>query len=86
MPRNSKNSDNAYDDYTGDCSVIGVMKKAYEIAKKSNVKNPSKTGNSAVDYVVGGQPHISAWNKGFTVGKIGFIAQQTYKETCKRKK
>ena len=36
MPRNSKNSDNAYDDYTGDCSVIGVMKKAYEIAKKSN--------------------------------------------------
>lgn len=32
------------------------------------------------------QPHISAWNKGFTVGKIGFIAQQTYKETCKRKK
>lgn len=46
----------------------------------------SKTGNSAVDYVVGRQPHISAWNKGFTVGKIGFIAQQTYKETCKRKK
>ena len=86
MPRDSKNNDSVYDDYTGDCSVIGVMRKAYEVAKKSNVKNPSKTGNLAVDYVVGKQPHISAWNKGFNMGKIGFIAQQTYEETCKRKK
>ena len=85
MPKNNKNN-NIFDDYTGDCSVIGVVKKAYEIAKKSNVKNPSKTGNLVTDYVISKQPHVSAWNKGFNIGKIGFIAQQTYQETCKRKK
>lgn len=26
------------------------------------------------------------WNNGFNLGKLGFVAQQTFNDTCKRKK
>ena len=35
---------------------------------------------------VGQHPLAKNWNKGFNAGKFGFIAQQTFKDTCKRKK
>lgn len=72
--------------YVGDCSAKGVAKKAYEVAKRSNAQNPAKTGNAVVDFTAGRIPLAKNWNRGFNLGKIGFIAQQTYKETCKRKK
>jgi hypothetical protein len=79
MPRKSNK-------YVGDCSVKGVAKKAYEVAKRTNAQNPIKTGNAVVDYTINKVPLAKNWNRGFNLGKIGFIAQQTYKETCKRKK
>lgn len=54
--------------------------------KKSNVENPLKTGNIAVDYAMGQIKPVRAWNTGFNAGKYGFAAKQTYDETCKRKK
>ena len=57
--------------YTGDCSPKGIIKRATEVYKMSNAKNPAKTGNKTVD---------------FNLGKIGFVAKQTYNDTCKRKK
>lgn len=56
------------------------------IKKKSNVENPLKTGNAALDYAAGQIKPVKAWNTGFNAGKYGFIAKQTYDETCKRKK
>ncbi len=71
---------------TSNCSIKSIAKKAYEVSKKSNAKNPAKTGNLIADYAIGKIPFAKEWNKGFNVGKLGFIAHQTYKETCKRKK
>ena len=79
MPRKSNN-------YVGDCSMRGVAKKAYEVAKKSNAQNPAKTGNTVGDFLIGRVPIIKNWNRGFNLGKAGFIAQQTYNETCKHRK
>lgn len=81
MPNKTNNSK-----YVGDCSLSGVAKKAVDVYKKSNVKNPLKTGNVIVDYAIGQIPQIKAWNQGFNTGKYSFIAKQTYDETCKRKK
>ena len=58
--------------YTGDCSP--------------NAENPAKTGNKTVDFAIGKIPIIKKWNTGFNLGKIGFVAKQTYNDTCKRKK
>ena len=52
----------------------------------SNAKNPIKTGNALLDFVVNKNKYARVWNTGFNVGKLGFIAGQTYKNTCKRKK
>ena len=46
MPRKSNN-------YVGDCSIRGVINKAYEVAKKSNAQNPAKTGNTIGDLIIG---------------------------------
>ena len=70
----------------GDCSFWGIAKKAVNVYKKSNVENPLKTGNAALDYAAGQIKPVKAWNTGFNAGKYGFIAKQTYDETCKRKK
>ena len=65
----------------------GIAKKAVNVyKKKSNVENPLKTGNAALDYAAGQIKPVKAWNTGFNAGKYGFIAKQTYDETCKRKK
>ncbi len=72
--------------YVGDCSFSGIAKKAVDVYKKSNVENPLKTGNLVADYAAGQIKPIKAWNTGFNVGKYGFMAKQTYDETCKRKK
>ena len=65
---------------------LGIAKKAVNVYKKSNVENPLKTGNAALDYAAGQIKPVKAWNTGFNAGKYGFIAKQTYDETCKRKK
>ncbi len=80
MPRNSKSK------YNNDCTPQGVIRRATEVYKMSNVKNPVKTDNFVVDLFVGQNPLAKNWNKGFNAGKFGFIAQQTLKDTCKRKK
>lgn len=72
--------------YTGDCSLSGIAKKTVNVYKNSNVENPLKTGNIVADYAAGKTPPIKAWNTGFNAGKYGFVAKQTYDETCKRKK
>ena len=72
--------------YVGDCSAKEMVKKTIKIAKMSNAKNPVKTGNIVVDFVVGRIPGVKYWNAGFNAGKAAFMVQQTYKETCKRKK
>ena len=72
--------------YVGNCSIRGVINKAYEVAKKSNAQNPAKTGNTVGDLMIGRVPIIKNWNRGFNLGKAGFIVQQTYNETCKRRK
>lgn len=65
----------------------GLPKKLLMCIKKNqNVENPLKTGNAALDYVAGQIKPVKAWNTGFNAGKYGFIAKQTYDETCKRKK
>lgn len=69
----------------GDCSVKGIVKKATQISKMSNAKNPAKTGNLAVDVLLNRIKPINIWNKGFNIGKRAFIAHQTYNETCKKK-
>ena len=61
--------------YVGDCSPSGIAKQAIKVYKMSNAKNPIKTGNIAIE-----------WNQGFNLGKMAFVAQQTYNDTCKRKK
>lgn len=70
MPRKSNN-------YVGDCSIRGVINKAYEVAKKSNAQNPAKTGYTVGDFLIGRVPIIKNWNRGFNLGKARFIAQQT---------
>ena len=72
--------------YTGDCSPKGIIKRATEVYKMSNAENPAKTGNKTVDFAIGKLPIIKKWNTGFNLGKIGFVAKQTYNDTCKRKK
>ncbi len=72
--------------YIGDCSFGGIAKKAINVYKRLNVENPLKTGNAALDYAAGQIKPVKAWNTGFNAGKYGFIAKQTYDETCKRKK
>lgn len=81
MPRKTNTSK-----YIGDCSPSGVVRQAIKVYKMSNAKNPAKTGNVAADYVAGRAPLLKHWNTGFNLGKIGFVAQQTYDNTCKRKK
>jgi len=71
--------------YVGDCSPSGVIRQAVKIYKMSNAQNPAKTGNMTVDFAVGQIPLVKNWNKGFNLGKIGFVAQQPYENTCKRK-
>jgi len=72
--------------YVGNCTFKGVASKAIETYKKSNVKSPLKTGIPAVDYVLKKIPLAKDYNTGFNVGKAGFVAKQTFDETCKRKK
>ena len=74
MPRKTSTSK-----YVGDCSPSGIIKQAVKTYKISNVKNPTKTGNIAVDLAAGQIPFVKQWNQ-------GVIAEQTYKNTCKRKK
>ena len=81
MPRKTSTSK-----YVGDCSPSGVMRQAVKVYKMSNAKNPAKTGNMAVDFAAGQIPLVKNWNRGFNLGKIGFVAQQTYENTYKRKK
>lgn len=70
----------------GDCSPKGVVGRAVKVYKMSDTKNPIKTGKPIVDFVTGRIPLVKDWNKGFNLGKLGFVAQQTYNDTCKRKK
>lgn len=72
--------------YVGDCSPSGIAKQAIKVYKMSNAKNPIKTGNIAIDYGVNKIPLVKRWNQGFNLGKMAFVAQQTYNDTCKRKK
>lgn len=81
MPRKTTTSK-----YAGDCSPSGVIHQAVKVYKMSNAKNPAKTGNMAVDFAVRQIPLVKNWNKGFNLGKIGFVAKETYENTCKRKK
>ena len=81
MPRKTSTSK-----YVGDCSPSGIIKQAVKTYKISNVKNPTKTGNIAVDLAAGQIPFVKQWNQGFNLGKLGFIAEQTYKNTKKNKK
>ncbi len=66
--------------------LLVVLLKKLLTYIKSNVENPLKTGNLVADYAAGQIKPIKAWNTGFNVGKYGFMAKQTYDETCKRKK
>ena len=72
--------------YVGDCSPSGVIRQAVKVYKMLNAKNPAKTGNMAADFVAGKIPIVKNWNTGFNLGKIGFVAQKTYENTCKHKK
>lgn len=72
--------------HLGDCSPAGVTHRAVKVYKMSDAKNPAKTGNHIVDFAVGKIPLVKRWNQGFNIGKLGFVAQQTYNDTCKRKK
>ena len=82
---NIENRDNQTE-YVEDCTPFGIAKRAFEVYKMSNSSNPVKTGNKAVDFALGKIPAIKKWNIGFNLGKLGFVAQQTYNDTCKRKK
>ena len=72
--------------YVGDCSPSGIAKRAAKVYKMSNAKNPLKTGNKVIDFALGQNKIIKKWNQGFNLGKMAFVAQQTYNDTCKRKK
>ena len=82
--RNSGGSSNSKT--VGDCSPKGVVSRAVKVYKMSDAKNPTKTGKPIVDFATGRIPLVKDWNKGFNLGKLGFVAQQTYNDTCKRKK
>lgn len=60
--------------------------RAVPSGKKIKHPKTAKTGNKAVDFAVGQIPLAKKWNTGFNLGKIGFVAKQTYENTCKRKK
>ena len=72
--------------YVGDCSPSGIAKRAAKVYKMSNAKNTLKTGNKVIDFALGQNKIIKKWNQGFNLGKMAFVAQQTYNDTCKRKK
>lgn len=72
--------------YVGNCTPSGVIHRAVKVYKMSNAKNPIKTGNYIADVAIGRLPLAKKWNQGFTAGKLGFVVQQTYNDTCKRKK
>ena len=75
--------------YVGDCSPSGIAKRAAKVYKMSNAKNTLKTGNKVIDFALGQNKIIkkwNQWNQGFNLGKMAFVAQQTYNDTCKRKK
>lgn len=67
-------------------SPSGIAKRAAKVYKMSNAKNTLKTGNKVIDFALGQNKIIKKWNQGFNLGKMAFVAQQTYNDTCKRKK
>lgn len=82
--RNSGGSSNSK--RVGNCSPKGGISRAVKVYKMSDAKNPVKTGKPIVDFATGRIPLVKDWNKGFNLGKLGFVARQTYDDTCKRKK
>ncbi len=63
-----------------------VLSTVESIYSKSNAKNPIKTGNHLVDYVIGKNKYAKAWNVGFEVGKAVFVALQSFNELKRNKK
>ena len=61
--------------YARDCSPKGIARRAVQVYKMSDAKNPVKTGNRVVDFATGRLPLVKDWNKGFNLGKLGFVAQ-----------
>ena len=72
--------------YVGDCSPSGIAKRAAKVYKMSNAKNTLKTGNKVIDFALGQNKIIKKWNQGFNLGKMAFVAQQTYKWYLQTKK
>ena len=68
------------------CTLKGIYNKSKEVYKKSNVKNPIKTGNKVIDFAIGRQPLAKKWNLGFNIGKYFAITKNIYDETCKNNK
>ncbi len=67
------------------CTIRGIYNKSREVYKKSNIKNPLKTGNIVIDFITGKQPLVKNWNLGFNIGKHAAMAKIIYDETCKNK-
>lgn len=63
-----------------------LLGTVYDVYRKSNAKNPIKTGNVLADYAIGQNKFTKAWNVGFNAGKAAFVAQQSYKELKQSKK
>lgn len=67
------------------CNPKDIVKTGAKVAKQSNAKSPMKTGNPAVDKIASKVKPIKLYNYGFNAGKLGFILQETYNQTCKKK-
>lgn len=67
-------------------AVANATKTIYDIYRKSDADNPIKTGNLLVDFVIGQNKYAKAWNIGYNLGKAAFVAEQAYKELCKKRK
>lgn len=76
----------SFSNCVGDCTPREIAKKSVEVYKKANVKNPAKTGNTAIDFAIGKIPVVKNWNLGFNIGKTLAILKTVYDETCKKKK
>ena len=76
----------SFSNRVGNCTPKGIAKKSVEVYKKANVKNPAKTGNTAIDFAIGKIPVVKNWNLGFNIGKTLAMAKTVYDETCKKKK
>ncbi len=72
----------AFQNNQRDCNLGGYVSHLGEVYKQANVRSPLETSSVPVNYAINKIPFIGNFNRGFNLGKLGMIAEQTYRDVC----